>query len=365
VQAQRRHLAAWLSESEHSAVSRLRTPLCDELGIEHPILCAGFGTGARPELVAAVSNAGGMGVLGASGLAPDLIRREIDRVRELTEEPFGVNVIIAEDGWATTDEDKAFLREEVGAAAAAGVTAVVLFWGDPRPYVQQTHEHGVKLLIQVGSPAEAEAAAQAGVDAVIAQGFEAGGHVRGTTSIWELVPQVVEAIGPLPVLASGGIGDGAGVARALRLGAQGVSLGTRFVASDEAWCHPAYKQRIVEARAEDTVYNELYDVWWPGAPHRTLRNKTLAEWEAAGQPPPGERPGEGTSIGRRRMLHTGEVEDWPRYAIGVATPDFDGDIEYAPLWAGESCSVVNDVKPAGIIVRDLIREAEAVLGSGS
>jgi len=188
--------------------------------------------------------------------------------------------------------------------------------------------------------------------------------VRGRASIWDLLPVTVKAISPLPVLASGGIGDGAGLARALTLGAQGVSLGTRFVASDEAGVHLAYKRRIVESTAADTVYNELYDVWWPNAPHRTLRNKTLLEWEAAGRPAAGARPGEGTSIGTRRM-GDGQVRDWPRYAIGVPTPDFDGDIEYAPLWAGESCSVVNDIKPAAQIVRDLVREAEAVLGAAS
>ena len=135
-------------------------------------------------------------------------------------------------------------------------------------------------------------------------------------------------------------------------------------ASDEAWAHPAYKRRVVESAAADTVYNELYDVWWPNAPHRTLRNKTLLEWEAAGRPAVGARPGEGMSIGTRRM-GDGQVRDWPRYAIGVATPDFDGDIEYAPLWAGESCSVVNDIKPAAQIVRDLIRQAEAALEASS
>jgi len=213
---------------------------------------------------------------------------------------------------------------------------VVLFWGDPAPYVPEAHASGVKVLIQVGSVAEAQAAAAAGVDAVIAQGVEAGGHVRGTTSIWELLPATVAALGELPVLASGGIGDGGGIARVVQLGAQGVSLGTRFVASDEAFIHPAYKRRIVQASAEDTVLNQLYDVWWPDAPHRTLRNKTFQEWQAAGRPPPGERPGEGTPIGTRRIA-SGALVQWPRYAVGMATPDFDGDVEYAPLWAGESC----------------------------
>jgi nitronate monooxygenase len=326
------------------------------LGIEYPIFSAGFGSAAVPELAAAVSNAGGLGVLGASGMDPGEIRRRIANTRKITRLPFGINLIIVEEG----DEDRAFLLDQVATAAAEHVAVVVLFWGDPAPYVERARGTGVKVLIQVGSVEEAKFAADAGVDAVIAQGIEAGGHVRGTTSIWELLPATIEAIDPVPVLASGGIGDGAGVARALRAGAQGFSLGTRFVASDEAWVHPAYKLRIVQSTAKDTVYNDLYDVWWPGAPHRTLRNKTFAEWDAAGRPPTGKRPGEGTSIGKRTVF-SGEVTEWPRYAIGTAPPDFDGDIEYAPLWAGESCTVVNDIKPAREIVRDLVRDAIAAL----
>ena len=330
----------------------LQTPICRELGIQYPIFSAGIGSAAGPELAAAVSNAGGFGVLGVSGMKPEQVTKRIETTRKLTDRPIGVNIIIAE----TEEGDREFLTAQVDAAGKAGAAAVVLFWGDPAPYVEPAHRHGVKVMIQVGSVEEARHAAQAGVDAVIAQGVEAGGHVRGTTSIWDLLPATVDAIKPLPVLASGGIGDGAGLDKALRLGAQGVSLGTRFVASDESWLHPAYKQRIVESTAADTVYNTLYDVWWPDAPHRTLRNKTLAEWEAAGCPPSGSRPGEGTSIGRRR-LSTGEWIEWPRYAIGSAPPDFEGDIEYSPMWAGESCSVVNDIKPAAEIIRDLVTEA--------
>jgi nitronate monooxygenase/enoyl-[acyl-carrier protein] reductase II len=324
--------------------------------MEYPILSAGIGSAAGPALAAAVSKAGGFGVLGASGMPSDELGRQVAAVRGLTTKPFGVNIIIAE----VDAGDREWLLEAVGAASALHVAAVVLFWGDAALYVEHAHRYGVKVFLQVGSVDEARAAAAAGVDVVIAQGIEAGGHIKGTTSIWELLPAAIDAVDPLPVVASGGIGDGAGLARAVRMGAQGVSLGTRFVASEEAWVHPAYKQRIVEATADDTVYNELYDVWWPNAPHRTLRNKTYEEWVAAGSPPPGRRPGEGTSIGKRR-LSTGEIVEWPRYAIGTAPPDFDGDIEYTPLWAGESCSVVNDIKPAAEIVRDLIREAEAAL----
>ena len=323
----------------------------------------GLGMGAGPELVAAVSNAGGFGVLGGDGLPTEQIPRMVERIRELTDRPFGVNFIIAElEDPDTPEEDRAEVRQRVETAIAGRVPAVVFFWGDPGPFVEDAHRNGVKVLIQVGSVEEAKTAADAGVDAVIVQGFEAGGHVRGTTPIWDLLPAAVEAIVPVPVLASGGIGDGAGLARALEHGAQGVSLGTRFVASDEARVHPAHKQRVVESTAEDTVYNELYDVWWPGAPHRTLRNKTLDEWEAAGCPPPGKRPGEGTSIGKRQLI-SGDVQDWPRYAVGIVPPNFEGDIEYVPMLAGESCSVVNDVKPAAEIVRDIARAAEAALSS--
>lgn len=336
----------------------LRTPLCHTLGIEHPVFSVGFGSGARAELVAAVSNAGGFGVLGASGMPAERVREAIRATRELTDRPFGVNVIIDEEDEA----DRVLVLDGMRGAFAEKVAAVVLFWGDPAPYVDEAHANGVSVLIQVGSVDEARAAVAAGVDAVIAQGVEAGGHVRGTESIWKLVPAIVEAVAPVPVLASGGIGDGEGLARALRLGAQGVSLGTRFVASDEANVHPEYKRRIVESSADDTVYTEdLYDVWWPDAPHRTLRNRTFDDWEAAGRPPPGERPGEGAAIGTRRAP-SGELMEWPRYAVGMITPDFDGDLDLPPMWAGESCGVVHDVKPAAEIVRDLVRDAAAALG---
>jgi len=337
-------------------VSELTTPLCQRLGIEHPVWCAGMAAAAGPELVAAVSNAGGLGVLGAAAAPPEQVRRQTARVRELTGRPFGVNFIIA---GADSEEDREFIRGEV-AAAAEQAAVVVLFWGDPGPYVEVAHRAGALVAVQVGSAAEASAAAAAGVDVVIAQGLEAGGHVRGTTPAWELLPRVVAAVAPLPVLASGGIGDGAGVARALRLRAEGISLGTRFVASNEASAHPEYKRRITASTAADTVYGELFDVGWPDAPHRVLRNRLVAEWEAAGRPAPGQRPGEGTPIGTV-VTSAGQKRDWPRYAVGIAGPGFDGDIDDAPLWAGESCAVVNDVKPAAVIMAELVRDAEAAL----
>jgi NAD(P)H-dependent flavin oxidoreductase YrpB (nitropropane dioxygenase family) len=340
----------------------LKTRLCDLLGIELPILSAGMGSVAGPELVAAVSNAGGFGVLGVSGASPDGVRKAISSARALTARPFGVNVIIDEEGWAPSEDDRALVRAEIESAAGAGVAAIVVFWGDPRPFVAMAHANGVALIVQVGSLAEAESAADAGVDAVSVRGLEAGGHVRGTTSVWDLLPATVEKVAPVPVLASGGIGDGAGIARALRLGAQGVSLGTRFVASDESRAHPDYKRRIIESAAEDTVYTEdLYDLWWPGAPHRTLRNRNFDEWEAAGRPAPGNRPGEGTTIGTMR-LGSGETYELPRY-VGAGSPlvTFEGELDYMPMWAGESVGAVHEVLPTAEIVSRLAADAAVAL----
>src|SRR5205823_5387686 len=167
---------------------------------------------------------------------------------------------------------------------------IVFFWGDPAPYIRDAHRQGSKVFVQVGSVAEAKAAAEAGVNGVIAQGMEAGGHVRSTTALSALLPAVVDAVTPLPVIASGGIANGRGLVAALSLGADAVSLGTRFLCSEEAFAAPEYKQRILRSTAEDTVYLSLFDIGWD-APHRVLRNLTVDEWERAGRPARGERQG--------------------------------------------------------------------------
>ena len=195
----------------------LRTELCRQLGIEYPIFSAGFAFSAVPELVAEVSGAGGCGVLGGSSMPAPAITERIERTRGLTDRPFGLNLIVAAfEHPSFDDEARGFVRAQFDAALAAGVPFVVLFWGPVTPFVADAHAAGVDLWVQVGSVDEARAAAEAGVDAVIAQGVEAGGHVRGTTSIWELLPAVVEAVRPVPVLASGSIGDGEGVDRRRR-----------------------------------------------------------------------------------------------------------------------------------------------------
>jgi nitronate monooxygenase len=325
----------------------LQTPLCRELGIDYPIFSVGFGAGAGPELAAAVSNAGGLGVLGTTDRAS--VPGRFARVRELTRRPFGVNVVLAVRDAATVE-----------ALVAEAPPVLVLFWGDPLPWVEEAHRRGTRVFIQVGSITEAQAAADAGVDGVIAQGFEAGGHVRGTTALSVLVPEIVEAVSPLPVIASGGVATGRGLVAALALGAQGVSMGTRFVACTETFAAQEFKQRIVSSTAEDTVYAEaLFDNGWPNAPHRALRNAIVAEWEQAGRPLPGERAGEGEAVGR--MPFGDEWDDVPRYMPIMVTPEFEGDFDQVPLWAGQSVSLVRDIKPAAEIVRDVVREAEETI----
>jgi nitronate monooxygenase/enoyl-[acyl-carrier protein] reductase II len=328
--------------------SVLNTPLCRALGIRHPIFSAGIGAAAGPALAAAVSNAGGCGVLGTASLPGKFVRAQIQRLKELTAEPFGVNIVLP------------LLRKgQIESCFDERVPILVLFWGDPAPYVADAHQRGMKVFLQVGSVDEAVAAAEAGVDGVIAQGVEAGGHVRGTTSLAVLLPAIVDAVGPLPVIASGGIADGRGLVAALSLGAQAVSIGTRFLASTESNASMQYKQRVIAARAEDTVYLEHFDVGWPNAAHRVLRNATVERWDAAGRPPSGQRPGEGTVLGT--MQSGGTTVEIPAYSAYLPEPDVTADIEQMALYAGQSCSLIDAVQPAGEIVSDIVRSAAAAL----
>lgn len=326
----------------------LQTLLCRQLGIEYPIFSVGMGGGmAGPELVAAVSNAGGCGVLGMGGLPAWYIRQQIQQLRTLTDKPFGVNIILP------------ILQEgQIEACLDEKVPILVLFWGDPKPYVEEAHKRGTKVFIQVGSVEEAKAATAAGVDAIIAQGVESGGHVKSTTSLSTIVPAVVEVVHPLPVIAAGGIANGRGVVAALSLGAQAVSMGTRFLCSEETQVLRAYKERVTRAIAEDTVHTLLFDVGWPNAAHRVLRNKEITEWETAGRPETGKRPGEGSMLGTMQMM--GTTVDVPRYAVFPPMPGCTADMERMALYAGESCALINDIKPAARIVADIVREAEDV-----
>jgi NAD(P)H-dependent flavin oxidoreductase YrpB (nitropropane dioxygenase family) len=282
------------------------------------------------------------------GLPAPYIRQQIHHLRTLTNKPFGVNLLLPllQEGQIETCLDEQ-------------IPLLILFWGDPTPYVAEAHRRGTRVFLQVGSVEEAHAAARAGVDAIIAQGVEAGGHVKSTTALSTLVPAVVEAVKPVPVIASGGIANGRGVVAALSLGAQAVSMGTRFLASEETQVVRAYKERVVQSRAEDTVYTVLFDVGWPDAAHRVLRNTVLAEWEAAGRPASGQRPGEGSIVGTLPVA--GMTVEMVKYMVFPPLTGFTGDIDNTVLYAGESCSLVHDIKPAAQIVRDVVREAEEAM----
>lgn len=330
----------------------LHTDLCDRVGVDLPIWNAGMGGGlAGVELAAAVAGAGGLGVLGMGGLPAPAVREHVRQLRARTDRPFGVNLILP---LATDDVVQCCFDERV--------PVLVLFWGDPAPYVAAARAAGTTLVVQVGSVEQAEQAAAAGVDVVMVQGAEAGGHNRSTEPLATVLPAAVAAVRPVPVVAAGGIADGKGVAAALRQGAQAVSLGTRFLCSDESGAADGYKQRIVGAAADETLLTTLFDVGWPDAAHRVLRNRTVTAWEAAGSPASGGRPGEGDVVGR--MPVAGQPVELPRYSIFMPMAGFEGDLEDQVLYCGRSCAAIDDVRPAGELVRDLARDAEAELASG-
>ncbi|HSX22601.1 MAG TPA: nitronate monooxygenase [Gaiellaceae bacterium] len=313
------------------------TPLCDLLSIEHPIVQAPIGSAAVPALAAAVANAGALGTLALSWTQDSgaLVRETAG----LTKRPFAGNFLLEWDQ-----------HERLDAALEAGLRIVSLAWGDPTPYIEHVHDVGGTVMHTVGSAEEAQSAVEAGVDIVVAQGWESGGHVWGTVATLPLVPAVVDAVAPVPVIAAGGIGDARGVAAVLALGAQAAWLGTRFLLAEEAPVHDTYRRRLLAATEADAEwYADLYDVGWPDAPHRALRNATAEAWKAAGKPARGARPGEDESVAARAS-----GEPILRYTSGVALEGTTGDVDALSLWAGQSVALARDVEPAAQIVAELV-----------
>lgn len=325
----------------------MRTPLCDLIGIDAPIVLAPMGGAVTPALAAAVSNAGGLGLLPLSWTSPEEIPRVLEETRRLTDHPFGINLGLEWDQ-----------RDRLATALAAGVNIVSFFWGNPGELVEIAHEGGAIVFATVGTAEEARAAAGAGADVVVAQGWEAGGHVWGNVSTLALVPRAVDAVAPLPVVAAGGIADGRGLAAVLALGAAGAWVGTRFLAATEAGIHPDYRARILAAGEANTFYGTLFDRGWPDAPHRTLRNSTVEAWERAGRPAPGARPGEADEPAKRP-----DGSPINRYAASTPSASMTGDVEPLPHWAGQGVGLVTREEPAVDIVRSLIAEAEEVIRS--
>jgi len=324
---------------------RIETSLTRLLGLDVPIVQAPIGGLAIPPLAAAVANAGGLGMLSLTWYEPDEMRRFIAETRRLTDRSFGVNLILA-------DNEQ---EERVRICLEQGVRLMSFFWGDPAPFLPDIHAAGALATLTVGSAAEARAAAAAGVDIIVAQGWEAGGHVWGEVATLPLIPTVVDAVDPVPVIAAGGIGDGRGLAAVLMLGAAAGWMGTRFVMSEEAPSHPRYRELLAAARETDTLHSRLFDIGWEDAPGRTLRNSTVRAWEAAGRPPSGARPGEGEEIASLRG------DPRVRYGSNSAHRETEGDIEAMALWSGQSVSLVNEVLPAGEIVHRVAQEAADVI----
>src|SRR5262249_14118005 len=252
----------------NSADTTLKTALCHMLGIEYPIVAAPMGPDLTgPETVAAVSNAGGLGILQAQFCAPPLFREEIHRVRALTDKPFGVNLLLHFP-----------VEAHVAVCLEERVPVLSLFWGDPTPYVEPAHAAGVKVFHQVGSVPEAQRAAAAGVDVIVAQGVEAGGHVAGGGAPPAVGPPGGGGGAPPPPGGAGGPAGGPGGVAGLRWGGEAGRLGTRFLASAESRAHPHYKQRVLAADEGDTIRTILFGHGWPNAPHRTLRTAFVQQW---------------------------------------------------------------------------------------
>ena len=326
----------------------LRTRLCDLLGIEVPILAAPMGPDLTgPELAAAVSNAGGLGLISFGANPPPLLRDLIRRMRDLTDRPFGVNFILA-----------LARPEQITLCIEERVPVLSFFWGDPTPYIEPAHAAGIKVLDQVGSVADARRSTRAGVDVIVAQGFEAGGHVAGTVTTMALVPRVVDAVAPVPVVAAGGIADARGLVAALALGAEGVALGTRLLATPEANAHPLYKQKVLEATEEQTVHTRLFGGGWPDAPVRTLRTPFVERWlrdEGRGQE---QRPDEPV-IGQTRL--GGQTVPVQRFSSLPPSGEAVGEIEAMDLLAGQGVGLVQEVKPAAEVVRELVEGARRII----
>jgi nitronate monooxygenase len=307
-----------------------RTPVCELLGIELPIVEAPVA--ADPRLPAAVSNAGGLGSLGLSWA--DDAGAVVRETAALTNRPFSGNFVLTSDQHRRIDQ-----------ALGAGLRSVSFLFGDPSGYVEEVHDAGALVMHTVGSAEEARRAVGCGVDIVVAQGWEAGGHVMSGVATLPLVPAVVDAVDPVPVIAAGGIGDARGVAAVLALGAQAAWLGTRFLP-----IHEEYRRLLAAAGETDAEwYANLYEVGWPDAPHRALHNSTAERWQDAGQPAPGGRPGEGEVI-----AHFASGESIVRYSPAPPMVGTTGEIEALSLWAGQSVALARARQSAAEIVAELV-----------
>jgi len=320
----------------------LYTSLTDVLGCKFPILCAGMGGVARHFLAASVSNAGGFGCLGMVREQPELIRKEVNLYRSISDKPFAVNLIPA----ATERE---LLSRQIAACIAMKIKYIVLFWDIDSEIIKQCRDHGIQIIHQVGTKRDAEQALEVGVDVLIVQGVEAGGHVRGKASLFGLLPEIC-ALSPVPVVASGGISTGGALVAALALGAQGVSCGTLFLATIESNAHDFHKDKILAAEAMDTKLScDFQRNWSVSAAVRVLKNttteRTIEKYKTYPEQPIGEQDGA------------------PIYPFSTDSPlrGAVGDIASMALYCGQGCGSVNKIKSAAAVIAELMHQADSYL----
>jgi len=330
------------AEQRSSTMPTARTSaLMAAFGLKYPIFCAGMGGVAIPELAIAVSNAGGLGALGAVGSSADVVRQRVSQTRSGITRPFAVNYLLAFDPFT------------LQVALDAGAPIIQFAWGiPPAEAVTAIRKAGAKTGVQIGSVAGARRALDAGADYLICQGTEAGGHVQGTQALYEVLPAVIDAAKTVPVVAGGGIANGAHIRRALLAGASGVLIGTRFLATKEAGAHDEYKAAVTRATAADTVLTVCFQDGWTSAPHRVLRNRTFDIWEAAGCPPAGKRPGEGDVLATNAI--TGATKR--RYSVNSPGPNDRGALTELVLYAGQGVDAIRDIPSAGELVARLWKE---------
>ena len=305
----------------------MKTKVTELLQIEYPIIQGGMAWVAEHHLAAAVSEAGGFGLIGAASAPPEIVREEIRKAKELTDKPFGVNIMLLNPN---ADEVAKIVVEE-------GIQAVTTGAGNPEKYMPMWKEAGVKVIPVVASVAMAKRMERYGADAVVAEGMEAGGHIGNQTTM-ALIPQIVDAVN-IPVIAAGGIGDGRGVAASFMLGAEGVQMGTRFVVADESIVHDNYKDRIVKAKDIDSVVTGQST----GHPVRCLRNQMTKEYIKKEQ--------EGVPFGELERMTLGSL----RKAV------MDGDILNGTVMAGQIAGLVSKRQSCKEILQEIMTEAEKLL----
>lgn len=325
------------------------TRITKQFGLGAPIINAGMAFVAGPELAAAVSNAGGLGMLGGALVPPEGLKALIEATRQLTDRRFGVDVI----GDFSSDAHIDVLIDEQVALA-------VFFWTAPTPaQIARLKAARVAFWMQVGSVEEARTASALGAEALIVQGSESGGHNRAEATLANLLPAVRAALPKMPLVAAGGIIDGASLVAALTLGAEAVWCGTRFLASREADAHEGYKSRVVTARSGDTAMTTVFGPEWPGQPIRALVNEAVRR--SAGREKAALAEAAGHLIGTTRL--GGQSVPVPRYSALLPTRSFDADLEWSCLTAGESAANIQSIEPAGAILQGVMREAEQLLST--